>query len=110
VVANCDHLSKLKFSPSLPYAFTEHGAVMAASVLNSPQAVEVSVFIVRAFIKLRELVMNHKTLSHKLDELEHKVTGHDRALAGLIDAIRELMKPPEPKNKRPIGFASWENK
>ena len=54
VVANCDHLSRLKYSPSLPYAFTEHGAIMAASVLNSPRAVEISVYIVRAFVRLRQ--------------------------------------------------------
>ena len=56
VVANCDHLSKLKYSPSLPYAFTEHGALMVASVLNSPRAVEMSVFIVRAFVQLRQVI------------------------------------------------------
>jgi len=93
-----------------PLVFTEHGAIMAASVLNSPRAVEVSVFVVRAFVKLRELSMAHKEIRQKLDELEHKVAGHDQAIAGLISAIRELMTPPEPKKKRPIGFASWEGK
>lgn len=93
-----------------PWVFTEHGAIMAASVLNTPRAVEVSVFVVRAFVKLRELAMAHKEIRQKLDELEHKVTGHDQAIAGLISAIRELMTPPEPKEKRPIGFASWEDK
>ena len=67
VVTNCDHLSKLRFSPTLPYVFTEHGVVMAASVLNSPRAVEVSVFVVRAFVKLRQLVLAHKDLAGKLD-------------------------------------------
>ena len=95
----------------LPLAFTEHGAIMAASVLNSPRAVEVSVFVVRAFVKLRELSVSHKEITKKLDELERKVTGHDQAIAGLINAIRELMTPSEPKKKRPIGFAPWkENK
>jgi hypothetical protein len=107
VVANCDHLSKLKFSSALPYAFTEHGAIMAASVLNSPRAVEVSVYVVRAFVRLRLLVSTHKDLSHKLDELERKVSGHDQAIAGLIKAIRSLMTPPEPK-KRKIGFKADE--
>ncbi len=87
----------------LPFAFTEHGAIMAASVLNSPRAEEVSVYVVRAFIRLRELVSTHKELSHKLDELERKVSGHDRAIAGLFDAIRQLMTPPVVK-KRKIGF------
>ena len=92
----------------LPLVFTEHGAIMAASVLNSPSAIEVSVFVVRAFVKLRELAMAHKDIGRKLDELERKVSGHDQAIAGLINAIRELMTPPEPKKKRSIGFAPWE--
>jgi hypothetical protein len=90
-----------------PRVFTEHGAIMAASVLNSPHAVEVSVFVVRAFVKLRELTMAHKEIQKKLDDLEHKVSGHDQAIAGLINAIRELMTPPEPKKTRPIGFTAW---
>jgi len=66
VIAKCDHLSKLKFSKSMPYAFTEHGALMAASVLNTQQAVEISVFIVRAFVKLRQTIAAHKELSPKI--------------------------------------------
>lgn len=91
-----------------PRVFTEHGAIMAASVLNSPRAIEVSVFVVRAFVKLRELAIAHKEIAQKLDDLERKVAGHDQAIAGLIKAIRELMNPPVPKKKRPIGFRSWE--
>jgi ORF6N domain len=72
VVANCDHLKKLKFSPSLPYAFTEHGAVMLASILNSAVAVEVSIQVVRTFNRLREYVAHHKALAQKLDALEKK--------------------------------------
>jgi len=87
----------------LPYAFTEHGAIMAASVLNSPRAIETSVYVVRAFVRIRELISTHKELSHKLDELERKVMSHDQAITGLIHAIRELMTPPATK-KRPIGF------
>lgn len=86
----------------LPWVFTEHGAIMAASVLNSPRAVEVSVFVVRAFVKLRELALAHKDIGRKLDELERKVAGHDQAIGGLINAVRELMTPPEPKKKRSI--------
>ena len=70
VVANCDHLARLKFSPSLPYAFTEHGAIMAANVLNSARAVKMSVHVVRAFVRLRELIASHKELVKRLDELE----------------------------------------
>lgn len=91
-----------------PLVFTEHGAIMAASVLNTPRAVEVSVFVVRAFVKLRELSVAHKEIRRKLDDLERKVAGHDQAITGLINAIRALMTPPAPKKKRPIGFGPWE--
>ena len=103
VVTNCDHLSKLRFSPTLPYVFTEHGVVMAASVLNSPRAVEVSVFVVRAFVKLRQLVLAHKDLAGKLDQLERKVGSHDESIKQLVAAIRQLMAPPVPPKNR-IGF------
>lgn len=93
-----------------PWVFTEHGAIMAASVLNTPRAVEVSVFVVRAFVKLRELTMAHKEIRQKLSELERKVSGHDQAIAGPIHAIRELMTPPGSKKKRPIGFGPWEDR
>jgi hypothetical protein len=111
VVANCDHLARLKFSPARSNAFTEHGAIMAAAVLNSPRAVEVSVFVVRAFVQLREFSRTHKDIGRKLDTLERKVAGHDKAIAGLIHAIHELMIPPEPtKKKRPIGFMREDDK
>lgn len=103
VVTNCDHLSKLRFSPTLPYVFTEHGVVMAASVLNSPRAVEVSVFVVRAFVKLRQLVLAHKNLAGKLDQLERKVGSHDEAIKQLVAAIRQLMATPAAQNKE-MGF------
>ena len=66
VVTNCDHLQKLKFSSVLPYAFTEHGAIMLASVLNTQRAIEVGVYVVRAFVKLREMLATHKELAQKL--------------------------------------------
>jgi hypothetical protein len=87
----------------LPFAFTEHGAVMLASVLNSPQAVETSVFVVRAFVKLRELASTHRILADKLTELERRVGKHDESIRSLVTAIRQLMSPPEPKRRR-IGF------
>jgi len=102
VVANCDHLSNLKFSPVLPSAFTEHGALMLASVLNSRRAVEVSVFVVRAFVKLREVLASHRDLARRLDEMENK---YDAQFKVVFDAIRELMKPPE-KPRHGIGFRS----
>lgn len=95
VVANCDHLGHLKFSSALPHAFTEHGAIMLASVLNSPKAVEISVYVVRAFIKLREMLANNKELARKLEELERKVKNHDENIEGLIQAIRALRSRPE---------------
>lgn len=103
VVANCDHLARLKFSPHAPYAFTEHGAIMAATILNSPKAVEMSVFVVRAFVELRDWLSSHREIAEKLDYLERKVSSHDQALAGVIDTLRQLTAPPQPK-KRPIGF------
>ena len=87
----------------IPFVFTEHGAIMAANVLNSPRAVEVGVYVVRAFVKLRELIATHKELSRKLAELEQKVGTHDDAIRQLIEAIRQLMAPaPQPK-RRKIG-------
>ncbi len=87
----------------LPNAFTEHGAFMAAGLLNSPRAVEVSVFVVRAFVKLRQLVLSHKELAGKLDQLERKFAGHDDTIRQLVAAIRQLMAPPDPPAK-PMGF------
>ena len=94
----------------LPYAFTEHGSIMAASVLNSPRAIEISVHVVRAFVRMRELVAGNKELAQKLNHLERKVGAHDKAISEIIKAIRQLMAPEEPKKKRPIGFAPWQEK
>ena len=99
VIANCDHLDKLKFSKALPFAFTEYGAIMAASVLNSPKAVEVSVFVVRAFIQLREAISGHKELAHKIAQLERKLSDHDEQILALIEAIKQL-KDPNPHRRR----------
>ena len=87
----------------LPYVFTEHGAIMAASVLNSPRAVEMSVFVVRAFVQSRALLADSKELTKRLDTLERKLGSHDQAIAGLIDAIRQLTSVPA-KPSRSIGF------
>ncbi len=107
VVANCDHLKNLKFSRTNPYVFTEHGAVMAASILNSPRAVEVSVLVVRTFVQMRQLLSTHKELHQRLIELESRVGKHDETLQDLIAVIRQLMEPATPQKKRPIGFAPW---
>ena len=86
-----------------PLVFTEHGAIMAATVLNSPLAVEMSVFVVRAFVKLREMLPTHKELAHKIEELERKLGVHDEAIIGLFEAIKQLMETPAEKRKS-IGF------
>ena len=104
VVTNCDHLENLKFSPVNPRAFTEHGAIMAASVLNSPKAVEVSVFVVRAFVQLREVLAGHKELARKIAQLERKLGDHDEQIMVLVEAIKQLMDPKPPPKTRRIGF------
>jgi ORF6N domain len=92
-----------------PYAFTEHGAIMAAMILNSPRAVEMSAYVVRAFVKLRALLASNKELAQRLDELEARIARrfamHDQAITGILKTIRELMNPPEPK-RRGIGFTA----
>lgn len=103
VVANCDHLSRLKFSPVLPCVFTEHGAVMLAAVLNSPKAIEMSLFVVRAFVRLREILSTHKELAQKLKELELKIDSHDQQIQAIFDVINQLISTPE-KPKRKMGF------
>ena len=87
----------------LPYAFTEHGAIMLASVLNSPVAVRASLHVVRAFVRLRELLASNTELARKWAELEQRVTGHDEHIQSLFEAIRRLMAPPKTERKR-IGF------
>jgi hypothetical protein len=104
VVANCDHLRRLKFSPNLPYAFTEHGAIMAASVLNSDHAVQTSVFVVRAFVQLRRMLVPYRELMIRLEHPEKAVRNHDEQIVAIVDAIRLLMPPPEEPPKEPFGF------
>jgi hypothetical protein len=118
VVANCDHLEKLKFSKVLPYAFTEHGAIQAANVLASAQVVEMGIYVVRAFVQLRQASAVHADLSKRLTKLE---LSHDtfsrntrKKLRQVFDALRELAEkvtptePPDPP-KRPIGFLTHED-
>jgi len=105
VVTNCDHLAQLKYSSTLPCAFTEHGALMLGNVLKSARAIEISLMVVRTFVQLREMLAANKELSAKLKELERKVSSHDQAITGLIGAIRGLMESPKPKS-RPIGFTA----
>ena len=102
VIANCDHLEKLKFSRTNPYAFTEHGTIMLANVLKTSTAIETSVLIVRAFVKLRELLSTHKELEQKILELE---SNYDQQFKLIFKAIRELMQQEQLDKNRPmIGF------
>jgi hypothetical protein len=121
VVTNCDHLAKLKFSKALPFAFTEHGAIQAANVLASPQAVEMGVYVVRAFVRLREALTTSRELAAKLDALERKTellslqhesfADNTRAqLRQVFEALRQLMAPPAEPVKRPIGFVTGQGK
>jgi hypothetical protein len=88
----------------LPYAFTEQGVSMLSSVLRSKRAVAVNIAIMRAFVKLREILSTHKELAAQFKELEHKVGTHDKQIAAIFEAIRRLMEPPPDKPKRKIGF------
>ncbi|MGB3005183.1 MAG: ORF6N domain-containing protein [Chitinophagaceae bacterium] len=103
VVANCDHLKSLKYSPNLPNVFTEHGAVMLASVLNSDRAIEVNLQIVRIFTKLREMLLTHKDILLKLEQMEKQVIANSDDIQNIFVALRELLNPPQ--EPRPaIGF------
>jgi hypothetical protein len=107
VVTNCDHLHRLKYSPVLPYVFTEHGVIMAANLLNSERAVEVSLHVVHAFVGLRKLAVSHRDLARRIDELEKKYETRFRVV---FEAIRELMAPSPVSPKRRIGFRQDEGK
>lgn len=120
MVANCDHLQNLKFSKALPFAFTEHGAIQAANVLASSQAVEMGIYVVRAFVQLRQALAANTDIAKRLAELEMKTESlelsHDTfsrhtrlQLRQLLDAVRELTTPPEPP-QRPIGFLTHEDR
>ena len=104
VVANCDHLRSLRFSKSPPWAFTEHGALMASNVLNTEDAIRISVFIVRAFVKQRELLTANATILRRLAEIDKKLFLHDSALRDVYQKLLPLLQPPPSPPKRQIGF------
>lgn len=103
VTLNPGRGGNLKYAP---LAFTEHGAIQAANVLRSDTAVQMSVEVVRAFVRLRQLVVNHKAISAKLAELDARVGEHDEQLAAIIEAVRQLTEPVLPEKRRRIGFAA----
>jgi hypothetical protein len=109
VVTNCDHLKHLKFSKTLPWAFTEHGALMAANVLNSPEAVKMSVFIIRAFIRQRGELSANGAILRRLAEIDKSLILHDRALRDLYQKLLPLLQPPPDPPKKQIGFHVREN-
>ncbi|MPZ43027.1 MAG: ORF6N domain-containing protein [Betaproteobacteria bacterium] len=94
-----------------PFAFTEHGAIQAANVLNSPRAIEMGVYVVRAFVQMREVLATHKALARKLTALEQRIDTQDETIFEILDAIKKLMAPPEPvPRRRPIGFVHPQEK
>jgi len=93
----------------LPWAFSEHGAIMLASVLSSDIAVQASVRVVRAFVRLREMVAGNAQLAAKLEELERRLDSHDEAITNLFAALKQLLEPSEPPKRREIGFHVREN-
>lgn len=99
-VTSSSHGGKRK----LPWVFTEHGAIMLASVLKSDIAVQASIRVVRAFVRLREMVAANAQLAHKLAELERRLDSHDEAIVDLFAALKRLLEPPVPPKKREIGF------
>ena len=103
LVTNCDRFNSLKHSTVLPFAFTEYGALMLASVLNSPRAIEAGIYVVRAFVHLKEILLTHKELAQKLKELEYKIETHDEQITAIFEAINQLLTPPAAP-KRKIGF------
>ncbi len=88
----------------LPYVFTEQGVAMLSSVLNSEKAIQVNILIMRAFTKLREIILTHKELDEKIEVLENKYAEHDQTIKTIFEAIKQLLEPPEPKEKKIIGF------
>jgi hypothetical protein len=100
LVTICDRFARLKHSTTFPIAFTEHGVIMAANVMNSPKAIEGSVQVVRAFVKMREVMISHRDLARRLTALERT---YDAQFRAVFDAIRALMEPPKTPQRR-IGF------
>jgi len=88
----------------LPYAFTEHGVAMLSSVLNSERAIQVNILIMRAFTRLREMLITHKELAVKIEALENRYAEHDQTIKQIFRVIKQLLEPPPPKKKGPIGF------
>lgn len=102
VVANCDHLNKLKFSPVLPKVFTEHGIMMVANVLTSDRAIKVSIQIIEVFIKMREVLQSNNELLLRMEKLERSLGKHDMQIAQVFQLIKQTVKEETPRKK--IGY------
>ena len=104
LVANCDRFLMMRHSSSLPNAFTEHGAVMLASVLNSERAILVNIQIVRVFNGMRELINRNKELLQKIEKIENRIGNHDKDLKVIFETLRKMMEPPPKPKRNKIGF------
>jgi len=118
VVTNCDHLKVLKFSPVLPYVFTEYGVAMLSGVLNSKKAIQINIQIINAFVKMRQMLADNQEIKEKIRELDEKydkyltehgslLIFHDKMIKGLLKDFREINKlltPPEEESNKKIGF------
>lgn len=108
VVANCDHLKKLKYSPYLPYVFTEHGSVMLASVLNSDRAIHINIQIVRIFNKMREMLTLHKDVLIEIERMKKQLSDHDNKMLMIFEYLNHFRQSKhnesEQKNRKRIGF------
>jgi len=104
LITICDNLpDTVKFSPALPFAFTEHGVLMLANVLKSERAMEMSIRIIEVFIKMREILFTHKDILLQLEKMERKLTGHDEDIQLIFKYLKQLLNPPQQPRKR-IGF------
>ncbi len=101
LVAICDRFNTMKHSTVLPYAFTEQGVAMLSSVLNSERAIMVNIQIMRAFVQFRRMLLSHRDLKRKIEEMERK---YDKQFASVFQAIKQLLEPPKQEKKRIIGF------
>jgi hypothetical protein len=108
VVAKCDHLGALKFSPQLPYVFTEYGAVMLASVLNSDLAIAVNIQIVKVFTRMREMLMTNREILLKLEQVERQTSQNTEDIQSVFAHLRKFLIPPDQANRRRIGFRQQE--
>lgn len=107
LVTNCDRLSKLKYSSVMPNVFTESGVAMLASVLNSEQAALINVQIIRAFVHLRQMLLENDALRYAVEGLERRVTKNERSIQVAINTLQQLISSPEPKKKKKMGFGKY---